>query len=359
MGFSLTTSAPKKCYLILITRRFARNLIVEKRFTLEEGGLQEFRLYTWGLDMSGSMQGAGGVCGLLAIERLSGFGQASPSIQSYYPTYDGNGNVSEYLDAQGVTVAHFEYDPFGNNTVDTDSVGLFDIRFSTKKRDSSTGLYYYGYRYYDPVTGRWPSRDPIEERGGINLYGMIGNNCIMGWDVLGLESGCERGFCCEDDRCQPCDEDGEEFSEYHDCPGCGAPLFGEGGVVFVGGFKWHGNWGGPGRVNGQTGRWQETDWDYPIKGQPGFVAPVDKRDECYYRHDVALRNCGRIEDPAERKKCRRKADVDLGQCLYAHGALLSLFLPTAGKGAALMAEGLLFMQPLSPNNNEGAYTPPE
>ncbi|MDA0768571.1 MAG: hypothetical protein O3A92_17300 [Verrucomicrobia bacterium] len=27
-------------------------------------------------------------------------------------------------------------------------------------------VYYYGYRYYDPVTGRWVSRDPIGERGG-------------------------------------------------------------------------------------------------------------------------------------------------------------------------------------------------
>ena len=44
----------------------------------------------------------------------------------------------------------------------------------------------YGFRYYDPVTGRWPSRDPIEERGGINLYGMVGNNPISRIDRLGL-----------------------------------------------------------------------------------------------------------------------------------------------------------------------------
>jgi len=44
----------------------------------------------------------------------------------------------------------------------------------------------YGYRYYDPLTGRWPSRDPIEERGGINLYGFIGNNAISRADHSGL-----------------------------------------------------------------------------------------------------------------------------------------------------------------------------
>jgi hypothetical protein len=45
---------------------------------------------------------------------------------------------------------------------------------------------YYGYRWYDPVTGRWPSRDPIEEEGGINLYGFVGNKSINKIDVLGL-----------------------------------------------------------------------------------------------------------------------------------------------------------------------------
>ncbi|MFI2796194.1 RHS repeat-associated core domain-containing protein, partial [Haloferula sp. A504] len=37
------------------------------------------------------------------------------------------------------------------------------------------GVTYYGYRWYDPVTGRWPSRDLIEERGGVNLYVFVGN----------------------------------------------------------------------------------------------------------------------------------------------------------------------------------------
>ena len=44
----------------------------------------------------------------------------------------------------------------------------------------------YGYRYYDPLTGRWPSRDPIEEEGGINLYGFVGNDGVNRRDLLGL-----------------------------------------------------------------------------------------------------------------------------------------------------------------------------
>ena len=36
------------------------------------------------------------------------------------------------------------------------------------------------------LTGRWPSRDPIEEQGGLNLYGFVGNDGVGSWDSLGL-----------------------------------------------------------------------------------------------------------------------------------------------------------------------------
>ena len=47
-------------------------------------------------------------------------------------------------------------------------------------------LHYYGFRYYSPQTGRWLSRDPIGEEGGINLYGFVGNDGVNRWDYLGL-----------------------------------------------------------------------------------------------------------------------------------------------------------------------------
>lgn len=52
--------------------------------------------------------------------------------------------------------------------------------------ETASGMFYYGYRYYDPATGRWPNRDPIAEQGGINLYGFVGNNGVNFWDVIGL-----------------------------------------------------------------------------------------------------------------------------------------------------------------------------
>ena len=62
---------------------------------------------------------------------------------------------------------------------------------------------YYGYRYYDPQTGRWPSRDPIEEEGGMNLYAMVRNNAVKWVDILGLSSGeCPEGEEKDDaDKC--------------------------------------------------------------------------------------------------------------------------------------------------------------
>jgi len=150
------------------------------------------RTYTWGTDLSGTLQGAGGVGGLLAVRV---HGDDHPG--NYYPTFDGNGNVSEYLTDDGVRKAHYEYDPFGNDvtpgTAKGDLHGFFSYRFSTKPFDDISGWFYYGYRYYDPVTGRWPSRDPIGERGGLNLYGFVADNPIDKIDKLGNEPHMRRG----------------------------------------------------------------------------------------------------------------------------------------------------------------------
>ena len=136
------------------------------------------RTYTWGLDLSDSLQGAGGVGGLLS---------AKDGGAVYHYTYDANGNISEVLNNTGGIAAHYEYDAFGNTVA---SSGVYssvnEYRFSTKSLDQVSGLYYYGFRYYNPDTGRWLSRDPIEERGGLNLYGMIGNDVLNALDYLGL-----------------------------------------------------------------------------------------------------------------------------------------------------------------------------
>lgn len=108
-------------------------------FTLASNAYTLDRTYTWGIDLSGTLQGAGGVGGLLAVEIESGV-----NAGVYYPTYDGNGNVSEYLDSSGSFVAHYEYGPFGEPATTPSGAipGEFVHRFSTKPVDDETGYYY-------------------------------------------------------------------------------------------------------------------------------------------------------------------------------------------------------------------------
>ena len=140
------------------------------------------RTYVWGLDLSGSMQGAGGVGGLL-------FSTYSLNLAPYSvaAAYDGNGNVIAYVDlASGAKSATYEYSAFGETLIaDGVAADAMPFRFSTKYTDNETGLLYYGYRYYNPATGRWLSRDPIKEQGGVNLYGFVGNDSLNSVDPLG------------------------------------------------------------------------------------------------------------------------------------------------------------------------------
>lgn len=45
----------------------------------------------------------------------------------------------------------------------------------------------YGYRYYSSSLGRWASKDPIEEAGGLNLYVLADNSPANFVDFLGLD----------------------------------------------------------------------------------------------------------------------------------------------------------------------------
>ncbi len=79
-----------------------------------------------------------------------------------------------------------EYGPFGEVIRATGSMARVNpFRFSTKRQDDLTDLLYYGFRYYNPSTGRWLNRDPIGEWGAINLHGFVGNNPISRIDLMG------------------------------------------------------------------------------------------------------------------------------------------------------------------------------
>ncbi len=147
-------------------------------------GSSSTNCFIWGLDLSQSLQGAGGVGGLLAVVE----GRESSPSEPYFPAFDANGNVTDYVSTNGTAVAHYEYNPYGGLVSSSGSMADdFAFRFSTKYLDTETGLSYYGFRYYNPESGRWLNRDPIEERGGINLYHFVYNNPLNYVDTLGLD----------------------------------------------------------------------------------------------------------------------------------------------------------------------------
>ena len=147
------------------------------------------------------------------------------SYEIHVPMADHLGNIRHYaqfkLYASGETSAvsaNFEYDAYGREvrangttvpasnppptlTSGTPFADALPFHFSSKFTDSETGLVYYGYRYYDSIDGRWLNRDPIGEEGGLNLYGMVGNEAVNKMDYLGLaetiDTSAHKGCKCK------------------------------------------------------------------------------------------------------------------------------------------------------------------
>ena len=162
-------------------------------YTVETGAPVLRRTYVWGPDLSGGLGGAGGVGGLLAVVAHTG-----PGAGTYLAVSDARGNVAAYVRVQpggaaAEVAATFEYAPFGDTVgqwyLDDEAEHALDgaPRFATKLFDSETGLYYFGYRHYDPKARRWLSRDPLAEAAGPNLYAYCHNDPINNIDPLGLE----------------------------------------------------------------------------------------------------------------------------------------------------------------------------
>ncbi|MBK9128164.1 MAG: RHS repeat-associated core domain-containing protein [Phycisphaerales bacterium] len=181
---------------------------------MELDGLQGnavLRKYTWGLDLAGlngagasggagvlpaGLTGAGGIGGLLAVYDTNGTttGQnPEADDMSYAYLYNANGDVGQVVDPNAASaaaslVARYEYDPYGGVTALSGSYAARNaMRFSTKPFDPATGLGYWGYRWYSAKLGRWVSRDPIEEEGGVNLIAFVRNDPIYLQDGLGLD----------------------------------------------------------------------------------------------------------------------------------------------------------------------------
>ncbi|AIA46942.1 RHS repeat-associated core domain-containing protein [Serratia sp. FS14] len=97
-------------------------------------------------------------------------------------SYDNlTGSCSLELDGDRNVISMEEYYPYGGTALWTARSAVEaeykTVRYSGKERDA-TGLYYYGYRYYQPWVGRWLSSDPAGTVDGLNLFRMVRNNPV-------------------------------------------------------------------------------------------------------------------------------------------------------------------------------------
>ncbi|UDQ98357.1 RHS repeat-associated core domain-containing protein [Lentisphaerota bacterium WC36G] len=99
---------------------------------------------------------------------------------------DGNKNITQLINlTTGEIDNKYDYSPFGQLAKTDENVENV-FKFSSEYYEKESGLVYYNYRYYNPSTGKWINRDPIQEYGGLNTYGFVNNNSISYIDWLGL-----------------------------------------------------------------------------------------------------------------------------------------------------------------------------
>jgi RHS repeat-associated protein len=112
--------------------------------------------------------------------------------------YDALGRKTNMVDAVGTTKYTYtagnqlltEDGPFASDILTNTYTHRLRTRLDLQRGDpewTPETLYYYGYRFYDPNLQRWPNRDPIQEKGGINLYQFVRNRPVSVVDFWGLD----------------------------------------------------------------------------------------------------------------------------------------------------------------------------
>jgi RHS repeat-associated protein len=119
---------------------------------------------------------------IATIYRVTGNSKKLETFQYYYHP-DHLGNSSYITDASGEVYQHLEYFPFGESFVVEQSNGQrTPYLYNGKELDDVTGLYYYGARYYDPVTSIWENVDPswdLPQQVDESPYAYVGNNPVV------------------------------------------------------------------------------------------------------------------------------------------------------------------------------------
>ncbi|HOP41436.1 MAG TPA: RHS repeat-associated core domain-containing protein, partial [Geobacteraceae bacterium] len=108
--------------------------------------------------------------------------------ERFYVASDQLGTPKVVTDTTGTVVRQMEYDSYGMPTFDSNPAFEMPVGFAGGISDAKTGLVRFGYRDYEPETGRWTAKDPILFKGNQgNLYGYVSNDPINWIDPDGLQ----------------------------------------------------------------------------------------------------------------------------------------------------------------------------
>jgi RHS repeat-associated protein len=156
--------------------------IVEK----EAGAVTADRRFLWdGFEIAEERDATNAVTKRYFPQGFQTFDPQLSTTASYYYTRDHLGSIREVGDSAGNVRARYGYTFWGSRTRLSGDLDA-DFGFTGHYHHAPSGLTLAPYRAYSAEMGRWLSRDPIGEEGGLNLYGYAGNSPTNRTDPLGL-----------------------------------------------------------------------------------------------------------------------------------------------------------------------------